>query len=387
MPATFTHSLRSLHRDTPRVGVLTVTGTVLCLGWGAWLLCGRVPVYEVTDRARLEVTSAVHPVTAEVGGRVLETRLILGREVRAGEILVVLDAEAERRALDEKHVRRQVLGDRLAALRREIQTEREALPVQQLARTVALAEARALAAEAEARSASAQRQAETSARLWRSRAVSAEELRRDQAEATARRAGARALQLAPERQEQDRRIQESERQTRLARLEREAVELEGEAAIEAASIRRLEYDLTRRSLRAPISGRIGEAAEVHVGTVVREAEKLGAIVPAGQRRAVAEFPVAAVGRLRPDQPARLRLDGFPWTQYGTLAATVADIATEAVAGRVRVELTLAAAQEGRAPVEHGLTGSAEVEVERVAPAVLLLRAAGQMGAGKSPGLN
>ena len=65
-----------------------------------------------------------------------------------------------------------------------------------------------------------------------------------------------------------------------------------------------------------------------------------------------------------------------------LAATVADIATEAVAGRVRVELTLAALQEGRAPVEHGLTGSAEVEVERAAPAVLLLRAAGQMMAAK-----
>jgi hypothetical protein len=45
-------------------------------------------------------------------------------------------------------------------------------------------------------------------------------------------------------------------------------------------------------------------------------------------------------------------------------------------------LTLAAAQEGRAPVEHGLTGSAEVEVEWVSPLVLLLRAAGQMMAGK-----
>jgi membrane fusion protein (multidrug efflux system) len=341
-----------------------------------------VPVYEVTDKARLEVTSAVHPVTAEVGGRVLETRLILGREVRAGEILVVLDAEAEQRALEEKHVRRQALGERLAALQQEIRSEQEALRVMQQARTVALAETRALAAEAEARSASAERQAETSAQLWRSNAVSAEDLRRDQAEATARRATARALQLARERQEQDRRVLESERQTRLAKLGREAVQLEGEAAIEAASIRRLEYDLTRRSLRAPISGRLGEAAEVHVGTVVREAEKLGAIVPAGERRAVALFPVAAVGRLHPGQPAQLRLDGFPWTQYGTLTATFADIATEAVAGRVRVELTLAAVQEGRAPVEHGLTGSAEVEVERVAPAVLLLRAAGQMMAGK-----
>ncbi len=382
MSATFTCTLRSLQRDAPRVGGLTVVGTVLCLGWGVWLVVGRVPVYEVTDKARLEVTSAVHPVTAEVGGRVLETRLILGQEVRAGETLVVLESEAEQRALEEKQVRRQALAKRLAALQQEIRSEQEALRVLQQARTVAMAETRALAAEAEARSTVAERQAATSARLWQRDALSAEELRRDQAEAKARRAAARALQLAPERQEQDRRVLESERQTRLAKLEREAVELESESAIEAASIRRLEYDITRRSLRAPVSGRIGEAAEVHVGTVVLAAEKLGAIVPAGERRAVALFPVAAVGRLCPDQPARLRLDGFPWTQYGTVAAMVADIATEAVAGRVRVELTLAAAQDGRAPVEHGLTGSAEVEVERVAPAVLLLRAAGQMMAGK-----
>jgi len=219
MPATFTRTLRSLHRDAPRVGGLTAAGTVLCLGWGAWLVGGQVPVYEVTDKARLEVTSAVHPVAPEVGGRVLETRLILGQEVRAGEILVVLDAQAEQRALGEKHLRRRALGDRLAALPQEILTEREGLRVLQQARTVALAESRALAAEAEVRSTAADRQAETSARLWRSHAVAAEELRRDQAEATARRAAARALQLAPERQEQDRRVLESERQTRLAKLD------------------------------------------------------------------------------------------------------------------------------------------------------------------------
>jgi hypothetical protein len=55
-----------------------------------------VPVHEVTDKARLEATSAVHPVTPEVGGRMLETRLILKQEVRAEEILVVFDAEAEK---------------------------------------------------------------------------------------------------------------------------------------------------------------------------------------------------------------------------------------------------------------------------------------------------
>src|SRR5262249_12012498 len=112
--------------------------------------------------------------------------------------------------------------------------------------------------------------------------------------------------------------------------------------------------------------------------VVRPAEKLGAIVPPGSPRAVAWFPASAVGRLHPGQPVRLRLHGFPWTQYGTLTATVASAGNEPSDGRVRVELTLDQQQDAAIPLEHGLTGAAEVEVERVAPLVLGLRAAGQL---------
>lgn len=353
-------------------------GTVLLLAWSAWLIGAEVSVYEVSDRARLEMTRAAHPVTAEVGGRVLETRLVLGRAVEAGEVLVVLDAEAELRALHEKQARRQAFEQRLTALRREIQTEREALQVQQRAQSAAAAEAQAQVAEAQTRERLADTQAETSAQLLRSNAVAPQEARRDQAEAEARRAAARASLAAGERQRQDRLVQEIERHTRLAKLEREAVELEGDAAIEAAVVRRLEHDIALRSVRAPVNGRVGEAGEVRVGAVVRPAEKLGSIVPDGERRIVALFPVAAVGRLSAGQPARLRLDGFPWTQYGTLTATVTNVGNEAADGRVRVELTLAAEQEARVPVEHGLSGLVEVAVERVSPAVLVLRAAGQL---------
>src|SRR5262249_31582928 len=143
-------------------------------------------------------------------------------------------------------------------------------------------------------------------------------------------------------------------------------------------IRRLEADMELRNLRAPVSGRVGEVGDFHVGAVVRPAEKLGAIVPPGLPRAVALFPVAAVGRLCPGQPARLRLHGFPWTQYGTLTATIAHVGNEPSDGRVRVELTLDPQQDAAIPLEHGLPGTAEVEVERVAPLVLGLRAAGQL---------
>jgi membrane fusion protein (multidrug efflux system) len=384
MAVPFSRTLRALEaerrgRCVPALAVLVLLGS-----WAAWGALARVPLWEVTESARLEVDSAAHPITAVVGGRVVRTKLRLGQEVRAGEVVLVLDAEADRRALQEKQARRRALGERLTALRREIQVERSALRVYQRARHAALEEARAQVVEAEVRATAAAREAERSARLRPSRAVSDEQYRRDRTEADARRAALRALRLAVTRQEQDRTAQETERRVRLARLERDAAELEGDMAVEAAGIRRLEHAIALCSVRAPVAGRVGEVGEYRVGAVVRPAEKLGSIVPPGAARAVAHFPAAVVGRIRPGQPARLRLHGYPWAQYGTLAATVARVGNEPSDGRVRVELTLAAGQDTRIPLEHGSPGSAEVEVERLPPVVLALRAAGQLLRGEQP---
>jgi membrane fusion protein (multidrug efflux system) len=114
------------------------------------------------------------------------------------------------------------------------------------------------------------------------------------------------------------------------------------------------------------------------------AERLATIVPAGRTRAVAEFACAAGGRIAPGQRAVLRMEGFPWTRFGTLAATVERVASEPVHGRLRVELQLADVAGTHIPATHGLPGSAEVAVERVSPADLLLRAAGRLLTPDSP---
>ncbi len=45
---------------------------------------------------------------------------------------------------------------------------------------------------------------------------------------------------------------------------------------------------------------------------------------------------------------------------------------------MRVELVVHARSVSRIPLQHGLQGAVEVEVERVSPARLALRAAGQL---------
>jgi membrane fusion protein (multidrug efflux system) len=187
------------------------------------------------------------------------------------------------------------------------------------------------------------------------------------------------LHLAIGRLERERIKNSSDREANLGSLRSEVARIEGDLAIGARTIARLEYETERRIIRAPVSGRFGEVAQLRAGSFVAEGDKLGAIVPTGRLRAVAEFlPGAALGRIRAGQPARLRLDGFPWAQYGAIRATVETVGEEVRDGRVRVELAVPAVTDSSLPLQHGLPGTVEVQVERVAPVTLALRAAGQL---------
>jgi membrane fusion protein (multidrug efflux system) len=93
---------------------------------------------------------------------------------------------------------------------------------------------------------------------------------------------------------------------------------------------------------------------------------------------VGEFtPATVLGGVRRGQRARLRLDGFPWTQYGSIDATVSRVASEVRDNRVRIELTPTGSTMPGLVMQHGLPGTAEISLEQVSPAVLMLRASGQ----------
>jgi membrane fusion protein (multidrug efflux system) len=249
---------------------------------------------------------------------------------------------------------------------------------QQAAR-VALDEARAQFQEALARAQFATEEATRSMRLHARGLLAELDLLRVQAEAQRRQATANSLQLAIDRLQREQQTRQSDRKAQLDRLKREITQLEGQRTTITAMLKRLAHEIERRHIRAPVAGRLGEVATLQIGTFVKAGDKLGAVVPAGSLTAVAEFlPAVALGRVRAGQPARLRLDSFPWTQYGSLAMTVSHVASEVRDGRVRVELTVAAEPQARLPLQHGLRGTVEVEVEQAAPATLVLRAAGQL---------
>jgi len=172
---------------------------------------------------------------------------------------------------------------------------------------------------------------------------------------------------------------ESDRLGTIEQLRRQLQVLEGQCATSAAQISQLAFEVERRSIKSPISGVIGDLTVLKSGAYVRDGALLATIIPTGEVHAVAEFAAGrALGRLHAGQRARLRLEGLPWGQYGSVVATVTRVAIEGRAGAARVELDVSPGSPLAARLEHGLSASVDIEVERVQPALLLVRALGEL---------
>jgi membrane fusion protein, adhesin transport system len=125
MLSSFSRSGRSLEADSPRRLLLVLlVAAVLLAAWVAWSLLARVAVYEVTDKADLEVDRAAHPIEAQFTGRVVSSHLALDREVKMGEVLVELDADVQKLQLKEEHVRLTALTPQTSALQSQIRQKR-----------------------------------------------------------------------------------------------------------------------------------------------------------------------------------------------------------------------------------------------------------------------
>ncbi|HJS85231.1 MAG TPA: HlyD family efflux transporter periplasmic adaptor subunit [Acetobacteraceae bacterium] len=383
MPTQFSQTTRSLANDRSLAPIFAwLSGIVLLGAWSLWFAFGDVTVYETSRKARLEVMQLPHHVAAPLSGRIASASVAIGQEVFANQALIALDASAETLRLAEEEARLTSLPPQIASMRAELVSLEQAKDEDLRATQAALEAAGARVKEAEAM---VQFARNNESRLRKQSAVGgvAEiDALRARSEADKLSASKDAMAADLRRLEQDRQVRAHEAEARIETLKRSIVSLKGEMATTRVAVARIQQTIGRHVIRAPVTGRIGDVAALSVGAYVAEGQRLVSVVPPGELMIVGDFaPRSAMGRVRPGQRATMRLDGFPWAQYGSINATVSRVATEIRDGAVRVEFTPAPAGNPTRIMQHGLPGVIEVAVERATPASLVLRAAGLMLSG------
>jgi membrane fusion protein, adhesin transport system len=380
LPTPFSRTTRSLSADTGHGALLTWTlGSILLSAWLSWFFFARVTIYEVSKAARLEVERSAHPIAAPIPGRVIGISVTLGQQVREGETLANLDAGSEQLRLQEEESRLKALPPQLAALQNEITAEEHARREDHEAALAAIQVAKARHKEATAAVEFAKDNERRQTELGNAGRIPAIEAIRARSESQKLIASADALFAEIRRLEQDALTRAHQNQARSEGLKRAAATLNGQLETTHATIARLKQEIEKHVIRAPVAGQIGDVTPLQVGAYLAEGDKLGMVVPAGRLRIVGDFPPASVlGRIHPGQLARMRLDGFPWAQYGTIQARVNRVATEIRDNQVRVEFMPEMPREASILMQHGLPGSIEVGVEELSPALLVWRTAGQI---------
>jgi membrane fusion protein, adhesin transport system len=378
LPIPFSRTTRSLASDRSSAPILAwLLGTVVLAIWSLWFALGDVTVYETSRKARLEVMQLPHHVAAPLSGRIASASVVIGQDVLANQVLVELDASSERLRLKEEETKLAGLPPRIASMQTELISLEQAKEQDSWATQAALEAANARVKEIDATVKFARNNESRLRKQSAAGGVAEIDALRAQSDADKLSASRDAMSAELKRLEQDRQVRAHEAQARIEDLRRSIVSLEGEMATTHAAIARIQETIERHVIRAPVTGRIGDAMALYSGAYVSEGQRLVSVVPAGDLRIVGDFiPSSAMGRMRPGQHATMRLDGFPWAQYGTIKASVTRVASEVRDGVVRVEFTPAPTGNPAMIMQHGVPGVIEVAVERAAPAYLVLRAAG-----------
>jgi multidrug resistance efflux pump len=382
MPSEFRQTSIALRSDHERgrrsLFVLAGVGVLVVLV-GVWLAVARVPLYAVSDGARLQARDEVHPVDTLIAGRVATVHLAVGARVHKGDVLLTLDATDVQLRLDEARATESGQRAQIAAFETEIAAREEAIASTQTLGQASLSEAQATRNQTQAEAGLASRERARADQMRQAGVVAVAEADRAAAAAQQADAAVHAREQRINVLSNETRRDLADRRAQTESLRRALAALVAEHDSAKVAVRRLEVELDRHTLRASIDGVLGQVRAPQVGSVIASGQTVAVVTPETELQLVADFaPANAVGRVRPGQRASMRVFGFPWTQYGMLGATVTAVSSEVFDGRIRVVLTLDDETAPAIPRRHGLTGEVEIELDEVSPAILIARAAGQL---------
>jgi hemolysin D len=391
----FQRTQRALSGDELGVRVTLVSVSVtLLVGLMLWGFFARIPILKVSTLGRLEPHNAVHRIEPSLAGKVLASHLALDKQVAEGEVLVEFDSQEEKFELEQSKITQATLRRDLAALSDQIERKKVELTHSLAADEAALREAEARSRELYPKYLLAQQRVRRAEESTPGAISDLEKLER-KTEAEELQRNNETQPIALRRLERDQKVRRTALESQLLQMDRDAKKIKGDLDGLQVAIARLEYQIEKRQLRASTAGQLVDVVELAADDYIGQGQRLGTILAKGPLRVRARFPKETVGILKPGQQARLKLDGYPWSVYGTVHATVASVGTETpvlasqnpesvgMGGTVKVELEIQPPEDQRVILQHGMTTTVEVEVARVSPFALMMRAIGEWNPGPS----
>jgi hemolysin D len=116
----------------------------------------------------------------------------------------------------------------------------------------------------------------------------------------------------------------AEHAEKLSEAERQAEDLEQKLAKAEAAIEHL-------TLKAPISGTVQASALTTIGQVVASGQEVMRIVPEDAGLKIEIYVLNKdIGFVKPGQEAVVKIESFPFTEYGTVVARVTRVARDAI---------------------------------------------------------
>jgi multidrug resistance efflux pump len=240
--------------------VSSVVAGALLAAWMGWFWLGDVAVKEVSRQARIEVGQSAHAVSPAVSGNVTENHLRLGQLVRQGDVLLQIDASAEVLKLQESQVQWTGMAPQMDSLKKEIDALTKASGADQQTAKAAAEAASARAQEASTAADQARDNAWRIKEQGRSGFVSDAAAQRAQADAQRLSSTRDAASADSRRVQREAMTRTHQNIARIESLQREWFTLQGQQQSLQATMVRLQREIAQRTVRAPISGVVGDAS-------------------------------------------------------------------------------------------------------------------------------
>lgn len=161
------------------------------------------------------------------------------------------------------------------------------------------------------------------------------------------------------------------RQTFAKAASSEMATAEDESSLRGEELRKSERRRSLQQLRSPVDGVVQQLAVHTVGGVVQAAEPLMIIVPSGSEVAVeAQILNKDIGFVREGQAVRVKLEAFPFTDFGLIEGVVETISRDAIqdekiglvyATRIRLDRNTISINGRQQPIGPGMAVQAEVK--------------------------